>query len=97
VDVSTVKQWAVHFSSGDSNSGSPLLVQMFTSMTRRLLLLAGENTQLMVMTVVKSSVLHQIVLLHSMYLLLFPWKQIGGIISGVSYEVATEINWDKLR
>ena len=31
VEVSTVGWWVVHFSSGDSNSGSPLLVQTFTS------------------------------------------------------------------
>jgi len=31
VDVSTVRQWVVCFSSGDSDNGSPLLVQIFTS------------------------------------------------------------------
>ena len=31
VDVSTVRQWVVCFISGDSNSGSPLLVQIFMS------------------------------------------------------------------
>ena len=44
VDVSTVRQWVVRFSSGDS--GSPLLVQTafsFTSTACRLLFIAGEN------------------------------------------------------
>ena len=31
VDMSTVRCWVVHFSSGDSNSGSPPLVQVVTS------------------------------------------------------------------
>jgi len=31
VGVSTVRQWAVNFSSGNSDSGSPLLVQIVTS------------------------------------------------------------------
>jgi len=31
VDVSTVRWWVVRVSSGDSDSGSPPLVQMFTS------------------------------------------------------------------
>ena len=51
VDVSTVRQWAVHFSSG--NSGSPLLVQMFTSATCRLWVTTGENEHLMVTTMLK--------------------------------------------
>jgi len=36
VDVSTVRWWVVHFSSGDSESGSALLVQVFTSAACRL-------------------------------------------------------------
>ena len=55
MDMSTVRQWMVHFSSGDS--GSPLLVQMLTGLTCRLLLISGANAYLMVMTVLKSSVL----------------------------------------
>jgi len=38
MDVNTVKQGVVHFSSGDSNSGSPLLVQIFMSTACRILL-----------------------------------------------------------
>ena len=36
VGVSTVRWWVVHFSSGDSNSGAPLLVQMITNTACRL-------------------------------------------------------------
>ena len=42
VEVSTVRQWVVHFSSGDS--GSPPLVQIFTSMACRLLFIAGKKS-----------------------------------------------------
>lgn len=35
------------------NSGLPLLVQSFTSMALRLLLIAGENAQLTVMTMLE--------------------------------------------
>jgi len=42
VDVITVRQWVVCFSSGNSNSGSLLLMQVVTSMTRRLLVIASE-------------------------------------------------------
>ena len=45
------------FSSGDSDSGSPLLVQFFMSKACRLLFIAGENTQLMVLTMLKNSVM----------------------------------------
>jgi len=31
MDVSTGRHWGVHFSSGDSNSGAPPMVQMFMS------------------------------------------------------------------
>ena len=41
VDVSTVGQWVACFSSGDSNSGSSLLVQLFTSVACRLLFITG--------------------------------------------------------
>ena len=57
VDLSTVRQWVVCFSSGNSNSGSPLLVQIFTSMAWKLLFIAGENAELMVATMLKNSVL----------------------------------------
>ena len=45
VDVSTVRQWVVCFSSGDS--GSPLLVHIISAACR-LLFITGENAQLMV-------------------------------------------------
>jgi len=54
-DVSTVRQWMVRFSSGDS--GSPPLVQMFMSTECRLLFTAAENAQLIVVTMLKNSVL----------------------------------------
>jgi len=41
VDVSTVRRWMMHFSSGDS--GSLPLVQIFESMAYRLLFFAGDN------------------------------------------------------
>ena len=52
-------QWGVgvHFSSGDSDSGSPPLLQIFTSPACRLLFIAGENAELMVVAVLKMSVL----------------------------------------
>ena len=53
MDVSTVRQWVVYFSNGYSNSGSPPNVQSFTSVSCRLLLTAGENSQVLVVTVEK--------------------------------------------
>ena len=50
VDVSTVRWWVVHFSSGDSDIRSALLVQIVTSTACRLLFIAGENAMLMVVT-----------------------------------------------
>ena len=44
MDVSTVRQWVVHFSSGDSDSGSPPLVQIFMSVACRLLFIAGKKS-----------------------------------------------------
>ena len=44
VDVSTVGQWVVCFSSGSSDSVSPLLVQSFMNMACRLFFISGENT-----------------------------------------------------
>jgi len=43
VDVSTVRQWVVRFSTGDSDSGSPPLVQKFRSMACRLLFIDDKN------------------------------------------------------
>ena len=41
VGVNTMRQWVVHFSS--SNSGLPLLVQIFMSKACWLLFIAGKN------------------------------------------------------
>ena len=57
MDVRQGGGWVVHFSSGDSGSGSPLLVQTFTSAACRFLFITEENMQLMVVTVLKNSVL----------------------------------------
>jgi len=43
VDVSIERGGVGHFSSGGSDSGSPLLVQIFTSMVYRLSFIAGES------------------------------------------------------
>jgi len=51
VGVSTVKCWVVHFS--NSNSGLHLLVQILMSAACRLLFIAGENAELMVVTMLK--------------------------------------------
>jgi len=57
VGVSTVRWWVVLFSSGDSDSGSPL-VQTVSSTASRLLFSTGENAELMVVTMLKNSVLY---------------------------------------
>ena len=57
MDVSTVRLWVVHYSNDDVDSGSPLLVQIFTSVACRFLFVAGKNAQLMVLTMLKTSVL----------------------------------------
>ena len=56
MDVSTVRWWVVCFSSGNSDSGSPSLVQIFLSMVCRLLFISGESAQLMV-TALRNGVL----------------------------------------
>ena len=53
VVVSSVRWCTVHFSSGDSDTGSPLLVQTVMSAALRFLFIAGENAQLVVMTTLK--------------------------------------------
>jgi len=55
VDVSTVRLWMVCFSSRNSDSGSPPLVQIFTSAACRLLFITGKNAQLTMVTVLKNS------------------------------------------
>ena len=57
VGVRTVRQRVLHFSSGNNDIGSPLVVQILTSTACRLLFIAGENAELMVVTVLKNSVL----------------------------------------
>ena len=57
MDVSTVRWWVVLFSSGDIDSGSPLLVQISGSKAGRLLFIAGENALLIAVTVLKNNVL----------------------------------------
>ena len=47
----------VHFSSGDSDSRSPPLVQIFTNAACRLLFITDENAQLLVVTVLKNGAL----------------------------------------
>jgi len=54
VDVSTVRQWVIHFSSGDIDSRSSLWVQFFTSVACRFLFMTNENAYLMVVTLVKN-------------------------------------------
>ena len=49
--------WVVHFSSGNSDSGLPPLLQIFMSMACRLLFITGKNVQLMVVTVLRNGVL----------------------------------------
>ena len=55
VNVSTVRWWVLRFSNG--NNGSLLPVQVVTRTACRLLFIAGKNTWLMVVTVLKNSVL----------------------------------------
>jgi len=43
VDVSTLRQRVVYFSGGDRDSGSSLLLRLFTSTIYRLLFITGEN------------------------------------------------------
>ena len=43
LDVSSVRQWVLCFSSGESDSGSPLLVQIVMSTACVLLLIAGKK------------------------------------------------------
>ena len=57
VTVSTVRWWVVHFSSDDSDSGSPPQMQIFTNVSCRLLFITGENAQLMVVCMLKNSIL----------------------------------------
>jgi len=49
-----MRQWVVHFSSGDSDGGLPPLAQTVISMACRLLFLTGQNAQLMLVTMLKN-------------------------------------------
>ena len=51
--VSTVRRWVVHFSSDDSDSGSPPLVHTVPSTACMLFFISDENSQLMVVTELK--------------------------------------------
>ena len=69
-----VRQWVVSFSSSNSDSVSPLLVQIFMSTACRLLFTAAKNAELMVAIMLEKrsapeNLLYQIVLLCSSYLL----------------------------
>ena len=55
VDVSTERLWVVHFSSG--SSGSPQLLQTFTSVACRLLLITSKYTSPVMAAVLKNGVL----------------------------------------
>jgi len=57
VALSTMRQWAVCFSSDDSDSVSPLLVLIVMSVACRLLFISGKNAQLMVVSVLKKNAL----------------------------------------
>ena len=80
MDVSTVRWSVVHFGSGDNDSGSPPVMQVFASVACRLFFIADKNTQLMVVTKLKKkcfvaeNLLNQKALLCCLYLLCFAWK-----------------------
>ena len=57
MEVSTVRQLVVCFSSGNNNSESPSLLQIFISMVLRFLFIVDENAYLMVVTMLKNNVL----------------------------------------
>jgi len=49
-----MRQWVVHFSSGDSDGGLRPVAQTVISMACRLLFLTGQNAQLMLVTMLKN-------------------------------------------
>jgi len=53
VNVRTVRWWVVHFSSGNSNSGLPLLVQISINGACRLLFIVGAIAQLVMVDCVE--------------------------------------------
>ena len=58
MDVSMVRRFAVCFSSGNSDSGSAQVLQIFVSAACKLLFIACENAELMVVSKLKNSVLY---------------------------------------
>ena len=52
-----MRLWVVRFSSGKRDSKATPLVQIFSGVAHRLLFIAGKNTELMVVTVLKNSTL----------------------------------------
>ena len=57
VDVSTVMLWVVLFHTGNNDSGSALLVQIFTCKACRLLFITGKSASPVVTAMLKNSVL----------------------------------------
>ena len=57
VDVSTVRQWMVHFRSDGGDKKYKTAVQILTKTEYRLLFTTGKNTKLMVVTMLENSVL----------------------------------------
>ena len=57
VNVSTVRWWVVPFSSGNSNSVSLSMVQIFVSVICRILFIAGKNALLMVVIMLEKSIM----------------------------------------
>ena len=67
MDVSKVRLWVVRFNSCNSDSGSPLLLQLFMRVACRLqfcmrvackpLLIIGKNEELVALTMLESSLL----------------------------------------
>ena len=69
VDVSTVKQWVVCFNSDDSDSGSPLLMQIVAYCWWKFIANAGDYVDFFLLFLfLADSVLYQMVLLCSLYL-----------------------------
>ena len=66
-----------------------MATQIVSSVTCRLLFIAGEDVQPVVVTAEKQhaiaeTLLYQTVLLCSLWLLYFLWKQIGGVTFGAT-------------
>ena len=84
VDMSTVRQRVVQFSSGISDNKAPLPGQMCMMVACRLLFITGKNAPIRAVTIEKQysvaeNSLSQIASLCWFYLLYFPWKYLRGI------------------